>query len=107
MAKQSPWVDLMDLDRLIHEPARLTLMTILYAVRSADFLYLLRETGFTKGNLSTHLSKLENAGYIELVKSFQGKLPHTNCQMTQAGRKAFEAYLQQMRDALTKADGGT
>ncbi len=98
--KSGQWADLSDVDRIIHEPARLTLMTILYAVQSADFLYLLKESGLTKGNLSAHLSKLEEAGYIEITKSFNGKVPHTDCQLTEAGRNAFDAYVQQMRGAL-------
>jgi DNA-binding MarR family transcriptional regulator len=98
--KQGNWADLSDVDRIIHEPARLTLMTILYAVQSADFLYLLRESGLTKGNLSAHLSKLEDAGYIKITKSFNGKVPHTDCQLTAKGRKAFDAYVAQMRGAL-------
>src|SRR5690554_5365528 len=97
--RPAPWADLSDVDRIIHEPARLTLMTILYAVQSADFLYLLNESGLTKGNLSAHLSKLEEAGYIEITKSFNGKVPHTDCQLTEAGRNAFDAYVQQMRGA--------
>lgn len=94
------WADLKDVDRIIHEPARLTLVTILYAVRSADFLYLLRESGLTKGNLSAHLSKLEEAGYIETSKSFIGKVPHTDCKLTDKGRRAFSSYAEQMRGVL-------
>ena len=59
-----------DLDRLIHEPARLAIMAILYAAEEADFLFLLREAGLTKGNLSAHLSRLEEAGYVEIEKTF-------------------------------------
>ena len=66
---------LTNVDRVIHEPARLMIVAILYAVDSADFLYLLRETGLTKGNLSAHLSRLEEAGYIEIEKRFRGKIP--------------------------------
>ena len=66
-----------ELDRLIHEPARLLIVTILSSVESADFLFLQRETGLTKGNLSAHLSKLEDAGYVKIQKTFKGKLPLT------------------------------
>ena len=66
-----------ELNRLIHEPARLTLIAILSSVKEADFLYLLRETGLTKGNLSTHLVRLEEAGYVEIEKTFRGKIPLT------------------------------
>jgi DNA-binding MarR family transcriptional regulator len=88
---------LTDIDRLIHEPARATIMAILAAVESADFLYLQRETSLTKGNLSVHLGKLETAGYINIEKTYRGKIPLTLCRLTDAGRAAFDAYRQQMR----------
>ncbi len=72
---------LTDLDRLIHEPARLLIVTILSGVVSADFLFLQHETGLTKGNLSAHLSKLEEAGYVKIEKTFKGKLPLTVCKV--------------------------
>ena len=89
---------LTDLDRLIHEPARLLIVTILAAVESADFLYLQRESGLTRGNLSAHLSKLEEGGYVEIEKTFKGKLPLTICRLTKDGRKALGLYRQQMQD---------
>ena len=92
--------NLNDIDRLVHEPARLMVLTILYTVESADFLYLQRETGLTKGNLSSHLSKLEEAGYIEIEKTYQGKMPLTICRLTEDGRKAFEQYRQQIKQFL-------
>ena len=101
--KKGQWDGLRNVDRIIHEPARLTLMTILYAVDSADFLYLQREAGLTKGNLSAHLSKLEETGYIKIEKSFKGKLPHTLCKMTAEGVAAYAAYLKQLNEALGKA----
>lgn len=79
-------------DRVLHEPARLAIVTILYTVESADFLYLWRETGLTKGNLSSHLAKLESAGYIAVEKTFRGKIPLTICRLTEDGRAAFRAY---------------
>jgi DNA-binding transcriptional ArsR family regulator len=79
-------------DRLPHEPARRVIMTILYAADSADFLYLLRETGLSKGNLSSHLSKLEAGGYVEIEKTFRGKVPLTICKMTDAGKASFRHY---------------
>jgi DNA-binding MarR family transcriptional regulator len=88
---------LTEVDRVIHEPARLLIATILYAVESADFTYLLRETGLTKGNLSAHLAKLEAAGYVEIEKSFRGKVPQTICKLTKAGRSAFQAYRAQLK----------
>lgn len=84
-------------DRLIHEPARLLIMAILSAVDSADFLFLQRETGLTRGNLSSHLSKLEQAGYIEIEKTYQGKTPLTVCRLSPAGRAAFDSYRSEMR----------
>ena len=88
---------LVDIDRLIHEPARLMIVAILYAVESADFLYLKRETELTKGNLSSHLSKLEEAGYVEIEKTYKGKVPLTICNLTEKGRKAFANYRKQMK----------
>jgi DNA-binding transcriptional ArsR family regulator len=93
-----------DVDRLIHEPARLMITTILHAVESADFLYLKRETGLTRGNLSSHLSKLEEAGYIEINKTFKGKLPLTICRLTDLGREAYAAYRAQMVAIFTQND---
>jgi DNA-binding MarR family transcriptional regulator len=84
-------------DRLIHEPSRSIILAILAAVESADFLYLQRETGLTKGNLSVHLSKLEEAGYVNIEKTYRGKVPLTLCRMTEEGRKAFDAYRKQLK----------
>lgn len=93
------------LDRLIHEPARLLIVTILSSVASADFLFLQRETGLTKGNLSAHLSKLEEAGYVKIEKTFKGKLPLTVCKLTAAGKKALAQYRQQLQDFMQKTGG--
>ena len=84
-------------DRMIHEPARLMIVTILSAVESADFLYLQHETGLTKGNLSSHLSKLEAAGYIEIQKTYRGKIPLTVCCLSNTGGKAFQRYRDQLK----------
>jgi DNA-binding MarR family transcriptional regulator len=91
-----------ELDRLIHEPARLLIVTILSTVASADFLFLQRETGLTKGNLSAHLSKLEEAGYVKIEKTYKGKLPLTVCKLTPAGKKALTQYRQQLQDFIQK-----
>jgi DNA-binding transcriptional ArsR family regulator len=93
---------LTELDRLIHEPARLLIVTILASVASADFLFLQRETGLTKGNLSAHLSKLEEAGYVKIEKTFKGKLPLTICKLTAAGKKALTQYRLQLQDFIQK-----
>jgi len=98
----------MDLDRMIHEPARLTIVAILSAVESADFLYLQRETGLTKGNLSAHLSKLEGAGYISIEKTYRGKVPFTLIRLTESGHAALKQYRQQLEllgEQPTKSDG--
>ena len=91
-----------ELDRLIHEPARLLIVTILSTVASADFLFLQRETGLTKGNLSAHLSKLEEAGYVKIEKTFKGKLPLTVCKLTATGQKALAQYRQQLLSFMDK-----
>jgi DNA-binding MarR family transcriptional regulator len=85
------------LDRMIHEPARLTLMVLLSAVDEADFVYLLRESGLTKGNLGSHLTRLEEAGYVEIEKGFVGKVPRTVVRLTAAGQQAFMAYRTMLR----------
>ena len=92
--------EISQLDRLVHEPARLQILMFLQEVEEADFLYLLREGGFTQGNLSGHLSKLEDAGYVRIQKMFKGKMPLTVCRLTAAGEKALRAYCDQMREIM-------
>ena len=87
-------------DKIIHEPARLNIIAHLYVIESADFLFILRQTGLTFGNLSSHLSKLEDAGYIDIIKEFKGKKPHTMLKLTKKGRQAFDDYRKQMKDFL-------
>ncbi len=94
--------DIQKIDRLIHEPARLAIMAVLYALKEADFLYLLKTTGLTKGNLSAHVSKLEEAGYIQVEKKFVGKKPKTIYRLTERGREAFKTYLNQMRKIVDR-----
>ncbi|MFQ6001632.1 MAG: winged helix-turn-helix domain-containing protein [Anaerolineae bacterium] len=89
-----------DIDRTIHEPARLMILALLYVVESADFLFLMRQTGLTGGNLSSHLSKLEAAGYIDIEKEFVDKKPHTMLRLTDEGRAAFREYRQSMKQVL-------
>jgi DNA-binding MarR family transcriptional regulator len=81
-----------DLDRVVHEPARLAILVQLAFVEEADFLYLMRQTGLTRGNLSSHLSKLEGAGYLRITKGFVGRIPQTRLSLTATGRSAFEEY---------------
>jgi DNA-binding MarR family transcriptional regulator len=91
------------IDSAIHAPARLMVLTYLYVVESADYVYIMNLTGLTWGNLATHLSKLEEAGYIEMQKFFKGKKPQTMLRMTEAGRNAFREYrkiMQQLLDDL-------
>ena len=89
-----------ELDRLVHEPARLGIMALLYVVESADFLYVQRQTGLTRGNLSSHMSKLEEAGYVEVKKEFVDKIPRTLLRLTEKGQEAFQSYRQQMLQTL-------
>lgn len=95
MNNQAP--SLKDVDRLIHEPSRSIILAILNVVPKADFLYLQRETDLTKGNLTIHLSKLEDAGFIIIEKTYQEKRPLTVCQITNKGRKAFSEYREQLK----------
>ena len=88
------------IDKLIHEPARLQLMASLYVVDAADFVFLLRQTGLTGGNVSSHMSKLEAAGYVDVQKSFVGKRPQTVFRLTEKGREAFRKYRDTMKGLL-------
>ena len=91
---------LTSIDRVIHEPARFLIMAHLYVVESADFLFLMRQTNLTWGNLSSHISKLEAAGYIDVQKGFKGKKPHTMLSLTDEGRSAFQRYRDNMQQVL-------
>ena len=91
---------LTDIDRLVHEPARLLLLCTLSLVEEADFLFLLRETGLTRGNLSAHLSKLEAADLIRIEKGYRGKRPQTICNITKAGQEALQTHRQLLKQAL-------
>jgi len=79
--------DDLSLDRLIHEPGRLAILTVLSSVEAADFVFLQRATGLTKGNLSSHLSKLDEAGLVRIVKRFVRKKPNTNVELTPEGER--------------------
>jgi DNA-binding MarR family transcriptional regulator len=89
-----------DLDRVIHEPGRLMIVTLLFAVERTDFLYLQHETGLNKGTLSSHIARLEEAGYVAVTKTYRGKVPQTLLSLTAAGRKAFERYRRTLKEAL-------
>jgi DNA-binding MarR family transcriptional regulator len=84
------------LDRLIHEPGRLAILTVLSSVQAADFVFLQRTTGLTKGNLSSHLTKLEEAGLVEIHKRFVGKKPNTNVTLTPVGKQRIARHWDQL-----------
>ena len=84
------------LDRLIHEPGRLAILTVLSSVQAADFVFLQRTTGLTKGNLSSHLTKLEEAGLVEIQKRFVGKKPNTNVTLTPVGKQRIARHWDQL-----------
>lgn len=94
-----------DPDRVIHEPARLKVMSVLSVVETADFVYLQRETGLTGGNLSVQLTRLQDAGYIDVEKSFAGRVPRTLARMTPAGRSAFTTYRRYLSGLLGATEG--
>ena len=91
-----PSENLAGLDRLVHEPARLAIMTALSAVKAADFTFLLNLTGLTKGNLSSHLQKLEDGGLLEIEKRFVGKIPNTQVSLTASGRLTIDNHWKQL-----------
>ena len=93
---------LAEIDTLIHAPARLMVMTYLYVVDSVDFVFLKRVTGLSWGNLSKHLSRLEEAGYLVLDKTFRGKKPNTMISLTDQGREAFQEYKDKLQQVLDK-----
>ncbi len=86
------------MDRIIHEPARIVLLAILNAAEQVDFTFLLNETGLSQGNLSSHLSKLEKAEYVSIEKTFYKKRPRTLISMNKKGKLAFEEYLKTMKE---------
>jgi DNA-binding transcriptional ArsR family regulator len=93
---------LADIDRVIHEPARLAIATILSVVETADFLYLQRETGLTRGNLSFHLAKLEEAGYVSIEKTYRGRIPLTLVRLIPPGAAALREYRAKIKGFIEK-----
>ncbi len=89
-----------DLDRVIHEPARLLIVALLAGVKEADFLWVQRESELTKGNLSSHLTRLEEAGYVEIEKTYRGRIPLTLLRLTRQGRSAFDSYKKNLSGLL-------
>jgi DNA-binding MarR family transcriptional regulator len=98
---------LLNVDPMIHAPARLSVLTYLYVVDSSDFLFLKNMTGLTWGNLSTHLTKLEEVGYVLIEKQFKGRKPHTMISLTDRGRAAFRAYKEEMQRVLSELPEGS
>lgn len=98
--KGPPLVTPAAIDRLVHEPARLLIMAHLRVVESADFNFLMKRTSLTWGNLSSHLSKLEEAGYVTIEKTYLGKRPYTLLSLSEDGRFAFDTYTNQMQSLL-------
>jgi len=94
--------NIQNIDRLIHEPSRLMIMAQLYVVQSADFLFILKQTQMTPGNLSSHLSKLEDAGYVEIIKEYIERKPHTALALTKKGRTAFKEYRKKVKQFVEK-----
>ena len=95
--------DPFELDRLIHEPARLVLVSHLFVVEEADFVFLSRRTGLTDGNISSHMSRLEQAGYVAIDKKIVGKRPRTTYALTAEGRRAFAIYRERVRALFDEA----
>jgi len=85
---------------VIHEPARLAIMTNLYVVDNANATYLLQQTGLTWGNLGSHLARLEDAGYVAIKKGYHGKKPETTVALTTTGRNALVEYRDRLITAL-------
>jgi DNA-binding HxlR family transcriptional regulator len=90
------------IDKTIHEPARPMIMAHLFVIESTDFLFLQRQTQMTPGNLSAHLTKLEDAGYVEITKEFIERKPHTALALTKKGRDAFKQYRRDIRQIADK-----
>jgi DNA-binding transcriptional ArsR family regulator len=92
------------LDKTIHEPARIAILTLLSVIEKSDFLFLKTNTGLTQGNLSSHLSKLETAGYVEIEKTFKGKRPLTLVQLSKSGKIEFNKYLKTLKNFIDESD---
>ena len=93
---------LLDLDRMVHEPARLAILTVLAQAGAVEFKFLEQVTRLSKGNLNSHATRLETAGYLEVIKAFRGKVPVTSFRITKLGREALTNYWQQLMAASAK-----
>ena len=85
------------IDRVIHEPVRLAILKVLTSAKEVDFNFLLTTLGVTKGNLATHINKLETVGFIEVKKEFRGKIPHTSYRITRTGQRQFQKYWENLK----------
>ena len=88
----------MEIDKIIHEPARLRIMMILSGIDEADFNFMVSTLEMTRGNLSSHMDRLEEAGYVKIVKSFNGKIPHTGYRLTKMGKRALSKYWEALEE---------
>jgi DNA-binding transcriptional ArsR family regulator len=101
-----------DPDAVIHQPARLRILMLLSGVESADFNFLMSALGLSKGNLSTHASRLEEAGYLRIEKGYQGKIPHTSYMLTELGKERLREYWEALEEirglagATSRREGG-
>lgn len=91
-----------ELNPLLHSELRLAIMSILISVEEADFVYLKEQTKATSGNLSVQIDKLQQAGYIEVQKTFKGKMPRTICRITSKGVDAFESYVEALKTYINR-----
>ncbi len=91
---------LSDIDKLVHEPARLMILSYLSVINSADFTFLMKQTELTRGNLSSHISKLEDAGYVKVNKEFVDKIPRTLIRITTKGKNALKTYRDKMKNVI-------
>lgn len=89
-----------ELNPLLHSELRLAIMSLLISVEEADFVYIKEQTKATAGNLSVQINKLSEAGYVEVIKSFKGKMPCTTCRITEQGIEAFEEYVEALKSYI-------
>lgn len=91
-----------DLDPILHSQLRLAVMSLLIGVKEAEFIFIKEKTGSTAGNLSVQITKLKDAGYVEVLKQYKDNYPQTICKITSAGIKAFETYVKALQSYLPK-----
>jgi len=100
MADEKNLESIANLDRIVHSPPRLMILAYLAAVENADFIFLMNQVKLTRGNLSSHLNTLEEAGYVSINKEFVDRIPRTLIRITSEGRKAIEEYRDQMQAVI-------